>query len=85
MVQRDSCEYCQKDDVLITSTPELGSYCKECLELASWNCKEAIKEINEYEKANKTPRKKKEQMTETRLQELEKKKDEALAKLMQGF
>jgi hypothetical protein len=84
MVGRDSCEYCGKENVLINSTPEVGGYCKECLKLTINNCREAIKEINEYEKLNKVRKTKVNKMTNEYLKELEIKKEDALSKLMSG-
>jgi hypothetical protein len=83
MVEIGVCEYCDKPNVPVVSTPELGCYCKECLKLAADNCKAAISDINAFEQSHKIS-KKSHKNTKVNLAELERKKDEALAKLMAG-
>jgi hypothetical protein len=48
MVVVDDCEYCRKKGVPICPTPEVGWYCKECLELVIDNAQRAIEEIENF-------------------------------------
>ena len=76
------CESCGKESIVV-STSFTGSYCKECLKLVIFECKEAIKEIDSYGKSNKVNRTTtKLKTSKEELEELERKKDEALEKLM---
>lgn len=80
-----ACESCGKEDVLVLSTPFTDCYCKECLKLVIFECKEAIKEIDSYGKSNKVRKvKTKLKTSKEELEELERKKDEALSKLITG-
>lgn len=47
------CEYCGKENVPVTSTPETDIYCIDCFRLTRDNCNSAIREIKEFQKNNK--------------------------------
>jgi len=57
MIEIGECEYCQRKNMVITSTPELGCYCKDCHALVRDNCKTAIADIRKYEKMQRQRRK----------------------------
>ena len=85
MVGRGLCECCGKPNMLTNSTPEIGCYCKECLKLTIDNCKTAIKEIDEYSKTTRVQKvQTKRRITSEELDELKRKRDDALAKLFSG-
>lgn len=80
----NQCDFCGKNDVLVVGNAK-GAYCKDCLNLIIVECKESLKKIEEYETSKSYKRvSKSHKTTKKELVELEKAKDEALAKLMQG-
>lgn len=81
-IGRSTCECCSKSDLLVCGTSFTGLYCKKCLRLVISECKEAIREIEKHEtgKERRVPTKNKGSKAE--LAELEKKKNDALAKLL---
>lgn len=79
------CELCKKDNVIVIGTSFTDCYCRECLMLVISEFKRAIKDIDEYQGSTKAKRiSKKSKITIEELTELERLKDEALAKLISG-
>jgi transcription elongation factor Elf1 len=79
------CQFCGKDNVVIVGTPQTACYCRECHQMTIYFSQEAIRKIDAYAKENKirNPRAKR-KITVEELDELERKKDEALSKLITG-
>jgi hypothetical protein len=75
MVHRGTCSYCQTEDVLLWSTPELEPYCIDCNTLTASNCNRAIKELKAAGARRRKP---------PSIDELKAKADEAMAGLMGG-
>lgn len=73
------CVYCLTENIPVYSTPERESQCEDCHRLTINNCKTAIAEIQKYKSMNKAKGKPKKSLAE-----LEKAKDDALARLMSG-
>ena len=79
------CQFCGKENVVVIGTSVTDCYCKECLNNALIEIKIGIKRIDEFTKTNNLPKvKSKQKVTKEEFAELDKLKDEALAKLMSG-
>lgn len=82
-VEIGKCEFCGKDDLPITSTSAIDSYCRDCLKITINECKSALMEIDEYEKINNIKKSKSKKSNKKSIDELRKAKDDAVKGLMQ--
>lgn len=71
------CEFCGKEKELGDSTPFHGFYCMECMKMNIEYDRESIKKMKPIKNTGK-----RKVLTEKELHEIEKAKNDALAKLM---